>query len=87
MTTIFCTDLLYLLSQLESRFENNRFQTSNLNPIKFENTASIKKTPQSSILSYQCRILSGISGVALRILLIAVAFYTSQDIYYLTSWL
>ena len=87
MITIFSADLLYLLSRLKSRFENSRFQTSDFNPIKSENMASTKKTPQSSILSYQHRILFGISGAALRLLLIVVAFCTSRDIYYLASWL
>ena len=87
MTTIFFADLLYLLSRLESRFENSRFQTSHLNLIQSENTASTMKTPQSSILSYQCRIFFDIIGATLRLLLIAVAFCTSRDIYYLASWL
>ena len=87
MTTIFSINLLSFLSQLKSQFENSRFQTSDLTPIKFENTAFIEKTPQCSILSYQCCILFGISGAALRLLLIAVAFCMSRDIYYLASWL
>ena len=87
MTTIFPVDLLYLLSRLKSQSKSSRFQTPDLNPIKSENTASIKKTPQSSVLSYQRQILSGIGGAALCLLLIVVAFCMSQDIYYLASWL
>ena len=87
MRTIFPANLLYFLSRLKSRFENSRFQTSDLNPIKSENMAFIKKTPQSSILSYQCRILFGINGVALCLLLIAVAFYMSRGIHLLALWL
>ena len=87
MITIFYVDLLYFLSRLKSRYENRRFQTPDLNPIKSKNTASIKKTPQSSVLSYQHGILFGISGVALHLLLIVVSFLTSRDIYYLASWL
>ena len=87
MITIFSVDLLYFLSWLKSRFENSWFQTSNLNPIKSKNTAFIKKTHQSSILSYQCRILFGISEVALCLLLIVVAFCTSRDVHHLGSWL
>ena len=79
MTTIFPADLLYLLSRLKSQSESSRFQTPDLNPIKSENTASIKKT-QSYVLSYQCRILFGINGVTLCLLLIAVAFCTSQGV-------
>ena len=77
MTTIFSVDLLYLLSRLESRFENSRFQTSDLNPIKSKNMASTKKTPQSSILSYQHCIFFGISGAMLHLILIVVAFCMS----------
>ena len=82
MITIFSTDPLYFLSRLKGRFENSRSQTSDLNPIKSENTASIKKTPQSSVLSYQRRILFGISEVVLHHLLIVVALRTSRDIYH-----
>ena len=82
MRTIFPADLLYFLSRLKSQFENSRFQTSDLNPIKFENMAFIKKTPQSSILSYQCCILFGISEAVLRLILIAVTLRTSRDIYH-----
>ena len=82
MRTIFFTDLLYFLSWLKSRFENRHFQTSDLNPIKSENTTFIKKTPQSFVLSYQCRILFGISEAALCLLLIAVTLRMSQDIYH-----
>ena len=85
MITIFSVDLFYFLSQLKSQFENSRFQTSDLNLIKSKNMASTKKTPQSFIISYQCRILFGITGATLRLLLIAVAFCTSRDIYYLAS--
>ena len=87
MRTIFPADLLYFLSRLKSRFENSRFQTSDLNPIKYENTTFIKKTSQSSALSYQCCILFSISQVTLRLLLIVVSFCTSQDIYHLALWL
>ena len=87
MRTIFPADLLYLLSWLKSQSKSSRFQNPDLNPIKSENTAFIKKTPQSSVLSYQRHILSGISGAVLRLLLIAVAFCMSRDIYYLASWL
>ena len=87
MITIFSIDLLYFLSRLKSRFENSWFQTSNLNPTKSKNTASIKRTPQPSVLGYQHRILFGISVVALRLLIIAVAFRTSRDIHHLASWL
>lgn len=87
MITVSYVDLLYFLSRLKSRFKNSRFQTSNLNPIKSENMTFIKKNPQSSVLSYQRCILFGISEVASRLLLIAVIFYTSQDIYHLISWL
>ena len=87
MRAIFPTDLLYFLSQLKSQFENSRFQTSDLNPIKSENMAFIKKTPQSSVLSYQRRILFGISEVALHLLLIVVAFSTSRYVHHLASWL
>ena len=87
MRIIFLADLLYLLSRLKSRSKSSLFQTPNLNPIKSKNMTSIKKTPQSSILSYQCRIFFGISGATLHLLLIAVAFCTSRDIYYLASWL
>ena len=87
MTTMFSVNLLSFLSRLKSRFENSRFQTSVLNPIKFENTAFIKKTHQSFVLSYQRRILFGIIEVALHLLLIVIAFCTSQDIYHLASWL
>ena len=87
MITTFSVDLLYLLSWLKSRFKNSQFQTSDSNPIKFENMASTKKTPQSFILSYQRRILFGISGVALHLLLIAVAFCTSRDVHHLVPWL
>jgi len=77
MRTIFPADLLYFLSRLKSQFENSRFQTFDLNPIKSENTAFIKKTPQSPILSYQRRILFGISEATLRFLLIAVTLRMS----------
>ena len=87
MITMFSVNLLSFLSRLKSRFENSRFQTSVLNPIKFENTAFIKKTSQSSVLSYQCCILFGISEVALHLLLIVVAFCMSRDFYHLASWL
>ena len=87
MRTIFPADLLYLLSWPKSRSESSRFQAPDLNPIKSENTASTKKTPQSFVLRYQRRILFGISGVTLRFLLIVVAFCTSRYIYYLASWL
>jgi len=87
MITIFSIDLLYFLSRLKSQFENSRFQTSDLNPIKSENMAFIKKTPQSFILSYQRRILFGISEAALHLLLIAVAFCMSRDVHHLASWL
>ena len=80
-------DLLYLLSWLESRFENSRFQNSNFNPIKSKSTAFIKKNLQSSTLSDPHCILLGISGVVLRLLLIAVAFCTSRDVHHLASWL
>ena len=49
--------------------------------------ASTKKTPQSSVLSYQRCIFFGIIAAMLHLLLIAVAFCMSQDIYYLASWL
>ena len=87
MITIFSIDLLYFLYWLKSRFETSRFQTSDLNPIKSENMAFIKKTPQSSTLSYQRCILFSISEVALHLLLIAVAFCTSRDIYHLALWI
>ena len=45
MITILFVALLCSLFWLESRFENSQFQTSNLNPIKSENTAFIKKKP------------------------------------------
>ena len=77
MRTKFPADLLYFLSRLKSRFENSRFQTSDLNPIKSENMTFIKKTPQSSVLSYQRHILFGISEAALHLLLIAVTLRTS----------
>jgi len=77
MTTIFSTDLLYILSCLESQFENSRFQTSDLNLIKSKNMAFIKKTLQSSVLSYQRRILFGISEAVLHLLLIAVTLRMS----------
>ena len=77
MITIFSVALLYFLSQLKSRIENSQFQTSNLNSIKSENMAFIRKTPQSSILSYQRCILFDISAVVLQLLLIVVAFCTS----------
>ena len=82
MRTIFPADLLYFLSRLKSQFENSRFQTFDLNPIKSENTAFIKKTPQSPILSYQRRILFGISEAAFCLLLIVVTLCTSWDIYH-----
>ena len=82
MRTIFPADLLYFLSRLKSRFENSQFQTSDLNPIKSKNTAFIKKTPQSSILSYQHRIFFDISEAVLRLLLIIVTLRTSRDIYH-----
>ena len=82
MRTIFPANLLYFLSWLKSRFENSRFQTSDLNPIKSKNTAFIKKTLQFSILSYQRRILLGISGWRFVFLLIAVTLRTSRDIYH-----
>ena len=81
---IFSIALLYFLSQPKSRFENIRFQTSNLNPIKSENIASIKRTPQPSILIH---ILFGISAVALHLLLIMVALCTSRDVHHLALWL
>ena len=84
MITIFSIPLLYFLSRLKSRFENSLFQSSNLNLIKSENTTSIKRTPQPSVLS---RILIGISVVALRLLLIAIDFCTSRDVHHLASWL
>ena len=87
MITILSIDLLYFLSWLKSRFENSRFRTSDLTPIKSKKMAFIEKTPQSSVLSYQHHTLSDFSGTALHLLLIAVAFYTSRDIYYLASWL
>ena len=77
MRTIFPADPLYLLSRLKRQSKSSRFQTPDLNLIKSENTASIKKTPQSSVLSYQCRIFFGIIGVTLRLLLIVVAFCPS----------
>ena len=77
MTTIFFADLLYLLARLKNRFENSRFQTSYFNPIKSKNTTSTKKTPQSSVLSYQRRIFFDIIGATLHLLLIMVAFCTS----------
>ena len=77
MRTIFFTDLLYFLSCLKSRFENSHFKTSDLKPTKYENTAFIKNTPQSFVLSYQRRILFGISEAALRLLLIVVTLHTS----------
>ena len=82
MRTIFPADLLYFLSWLKSRFENSQFQTSDLNPIKSKNMTFIKKTLQSSVLSYQCRILFGISEAVLRLILIAVTLRTSRDIYH-----
>ena len=82
MRTMFPADPLYFLFRLKSRFENSRFQTSDLNPIKSKNTAFIKKTLQFSILSYQRRILLGISGVVLHLLLIAVTLHMSRDIYH-----
>ena len=53
MITIFSTDPLYFLSRLKGRFENSRSQTSDLNPIKSENTAFIKKFPNllSSVIN------------------------------------
>ena len=83
---IFCR-LLVFLSWLKSRFQNSRSQASNLNPIKSESTAFIKKNLQSSTLSHPHCILLGISEVVLRLLLIAVAFCTSQDIHHFASWL
>ena len=71
-------DLLYLLSQLKSRFENSRFQTSDFNPIKSENMDSTEKTPQSFVLSYQRRVLFSISGAALHLLLIVVALHVPR---------
>ena len=47
----------------------------------------LRKTPQSSILSHQRCILFGISEVALRLLLIAVAFCMSRGIHHHASWL
>ena len=85
MITTFSVDLLYLLSRLKSRFENSRFYTSDFNPIKSKNTASTEKTSQSCVLSYQCRILFGISGAALRLLLIVATFCTSRDIHHFAS--
>ena len=82
MITIFSIDLLYLSSRLKNRFENSRFQTSDFNMINSENTASTKKTPQSSILSYKRRIFFGISEAALHLLLIAVTLRTFRDIYH-----
>ena len=82
MIAIFSADLLYLLFRLKSQFENSQFQTSDLTPIKSENMAFIKKTPQSSVPRYQRRILFGISEVALRFLLIAVILRMSRDIYH-----
>ena len=87
MITILFVTLLCSLFWLESRFENSQFQTSNLNPIKSKNMTFIKKTPQSSVLSHQRRILFSISEVALHLLLIAVAFCTSRDIYHLALWI
>ena len=82
MITIFSGYPLYFLSRLKSWFENCWFQTSDPNLIKSKNIAFIKKTPQSSVLSYQCRILSSISEAALCLLLIAVTLHTSRDIYH-----
>ena len=87
MTAIFSIVLLYFSFRLKSQFENSRFQTSNLNPIKSENMAFIKRTPQSSILNHQCRILFCISEVALRLLLTGVTFCTSRDVHHVASWL
>ena len=87
MLTIFSINLLYLLSRLKSQFENSRFQTSDFNPIKSKNTTFIKKTLQSSVLSYEHRIPFDISEVALRLLLIVVAFCTSRGVHLFASWL
>ena len=87
MITILSVAPLYFLFRLKSQFENSRFQTSNLNPIKSENMAFIKRTPQSSILNQQCRILFCISEVALRLLLTGVTFCTSRDVHHVASWL
>ena len=82
MTTILSVASLYFLFRLKSQFENSRFQTPDLTPIKSKSTAFIEKTPRSSVLSYQRRILFGISEAVLRLILIAVTLRTSRDIYH-----
>ena len=47
----------------------------------------LRDLPQSSVFSHQRRILFGISEVALRLLLIVVAFCMSRDVHHLASWL
>ena len=71
---------LYFSFWLKCRFENSRLCTSNLNPIKSKNPA-LSREPFNFLPSVaQCHILIGISEVALRLLLITVAFCTPQGV-------
>ena len=66
------------LFRLKSRFECSQFCPPNLNPIESENTAFIKRTLWFSAFSCSTPYSIGISEVVLRLLLIAVAFYTPR---------